>query len=66
MKVKVYYTKLEEGIMEIDDALIQRAADYEHPDIMTTAINEIEAEIGDDCGLCGIWDETDTKCLVEF
>ena len=47
MKVKVYYTKLEEKVMEIDDALIQQATDYNHPDIITTAINKIEAEIGE-------------------
>ena len=65
MKVKVYYTKLEEKVMKIDDALIQQATDYDHPNSITTAINKIETEIGEGCGLCAIWDETDTECLVE-
>ena len=66
MKVKVCYTKLEEKVMEINDALMQQATDYDHPDIITTAINKIETEIGEGCELCAIWDETDTDCLVEL
>ena len=66
MKVKVCYTKLEEKVMEIDDVLMRQATDYDHPDIATIAINKIEAEIGEGCELCTIWDETDTECLVEL
>ena len=52
--------------MEIDDTLMRQATDYDHPDIITTAINKIEAEIGEGCELCAIWDKTDTECLVEL
>ena len=61
MKAKVFYTELKDKILDIDKALIDQASDGDKK-----AIHEIESQIGKDCGLCGIWDETDATCLVEI
>ena len=61
MRVKVFYTELKDKILDIDKALIDQVCDGDKK-----AIHEIECQIGEGCSLCGVWDETDTACLVEI